>query len=304
MTETPPEAAPAAPEPEVVPEPKTLADAVAQLRRPFTPAAVKWKIQTNPKDASKSALCVGYIDARLVSERLNSVLPGRWSKAYHAAPALGPKQAGVLCRIRVKVGEEEVVVEDVGTASTLDTEMGLKGLYSDALKRAAVALGIGVSIYAVPQQYLKASELRSYQSGGGTKYALSDANLRTLSGRYAKWLRDGGEELFGAPLDHGDAEDAQGDAEVDAPEHEPDAGPALPAWAAPASDEQVAQAARAAAYLLADDPDAVSALFGKLGEKLGGVPAGAATIIGLTAAAVKGKNEAADREAAEPEASA
>jgi hypothetical protein len=288
MTETPPR--------EVVPEPQSLADAVAQLRRPFTPAAVKWKIQTNPKDASKSALCVGYIDARLVSERLNAVLPGRWSKAYHAAPALGPKQAGVLCRIRVKVGDDEVVVEDVGTANTLDTEMGLKGLYSDALKRAAVGLGIGVSIYAVPQQYLKASELRSYQGGGGTKYALSDANLRTLSGRYAKWLRDGGEELFGKPLDHGDAEDAQGDAEVDAPEHDHD-GPALPAWAAPASDEQVAQAARAAAYLLADDADAVSALFGKLGEKLGGVPAGAALIVGLTAAAVKAKNEAADVQA-------
>jgi hypothetical protein len=57
--------------------------AARHLRRPFTPAAVRFKVQaTWPKDKPTGGLIVAYIDARLVTERLNLVVPHLWADAY------------------------------------------------------------------------------------------------------------------------------------------------------------------------------------------------------------------------------
>lgn len=54
-------------------------EAAPLLRRPFEPAAVRWKVQTTH---GSSGLIVGYIDARLATERLNLVCPHLWSDDY------------------------------------------------------------------------------------------------------------------------------------------------------------------------------------------------------------------------------
>ena len=53
--------------------------AQVHLRRPFEPAAVRWKVQSV---GDGYGIVVAYIDARLVVERLNAVVGGEWSDEY------------------------------------------------------------------------------------------------------------------------------------------------------------------------------------------------------------------------------
>lgn len=180
-------------------------DAAPLLRRPFTPAAVKFKVQaTWPKGNPTGGLIVAYIDARLAVERLNLVCPHLWSeRSYEAVPG------GLLCSLTV----------DGLTRSDIGSDYVGKGLYSDALKRAAVKFGVGVSLYAIPKMMLnKGADMKEANSGKGPTLALTEAGERKCRTIYAKWLTDQGQKAFGEPLDHGDVEDAAGDHEAgDAP---------------------------------------------------------------------------------------
>lgn len=167
------------------------------LRRPFTPEAVRFKVQTG-------TLAVAYIDARLVVERLNTVIPHKWSDAYE------PDGKNMVCHLTV----------DGVTRSDLGSGYVGKGLYSDALKRAAVKFGVGVSLYSIPSTWL--------EQGHIAKNGTINANgLTFLRGRYKSWLTDVGNAAFGEPLDHGDTAESVGDldalvtqADVDGPTDE------------------------------------------------------------------------------------
>jgi hypothetical protein len=163
----------------------SFAQAAPLLRRPFTVAAVKFKPQQ--KLRNNSTLCVAYIDARLVIERLNLVVAGAWHAEYEPVPG------GLMWAHLTVCG---VTRRDVGQGQG-------KALVSDALKRAAVHFGVGVSLYAAPARTLP----------GEVKY-LNDTHLEQLRGHYARWLNDRGIGDFGEPLDHGDVEGAQGDPEA------------------------------------------------------------------------------------------
>lgn len=183
---------------------KTLTDALPDLRRPFTSAAIKWKIQTNPKPGGK-ALIVGFMDARLVAERLNSVVGAEWSDAYAQRD-----DWWVTCRLTVLGStREDVGWGNLGEAH--DKDIGVKTLYSDAFKRAAVKFGIGAYLYAMPKQYIGEQQLKQ---AGKSWYLTRDAE-RMLTGGYEAWLKNPETiKRFGEPIDHGDA--------MDAPEPEPD----------------------------------------------------------------------------------
>ncbi|HVJ27446.1 MAG TPA: hypothetical protein VM493_07870 [Vicinamibacterales bacterium] len=163
-------------------------DAALLLRQPFMPAAVKFKPQAVVRGGA-STLCVAYIDARLVVERLNMVIPHKWSDEYSPVT-----ESRMWCHLTV----DGITRHDVGDGKG-------KALVSDALKRAGVKFGIGVSLYAVPQQYLD----------GKIEY-MQESHQRELRTRYARWLKDTGIQAFGKCLDHGDSDDAQGDAEAPA----------------------------------------------------------------------------------------
>ncbi len=184
---------------------ESFRDAAPLLRRPFTAAAVKFKVQaTWPKDAPTGGLIVAYIDARLAIERFNKVCPHLWSDHYRDAG-----NGLMWCDLTV----DGVTRSDVGEGQG-------KALVSDALKRAAVHFGVGVSLYAIPKMMLdKASgELKPVQAGGKKSLALTpkgEARLRTV---YAKWLSDHGSQAFGDPLDHGDLDGAAGDTDAEASE--------------------------------------------------------------------------------------
>lgn len=182
----------------------TFSDAAPHLRRPFTSQAVKFKVQaTWPKDTPTGGLIVSYIDARLVVERLNLIIPGRWSDHYDHA-----EKGFMWCHLTV----DGITRSDVGEGTG-------KGLVSDALKRAAVKFGIGVSLYAVPKMILNVSDgyLKSRRARDGATLELTPNGLARVRDLYAGWLDTRGVQAFGQPLDHGDAEGAQGDIEADDP---------------------------------------------------------------------------------------
>lgn len=203
-----------------------LDEALPHLRRPFAPAAVKWKAQSSWQGG---AMIVAHIDARLVVERLNAVVAGAWHDDYVPANPAMRCDLTVLGTTRKSFG--------------LGTDM--KALESDALKRAGVKWGIGVSVYSLARVYFdagKAAVLRGAEFGvpikqkersrGDKKVYLTDitpAGAEYLKAAYTAWLDEVGVKAFGPVLDHGDQEDAQGVDDETAPAVAPaeDALPAL-----------------------------------------------------------------------------
>jgi hypothetical protein len=179
-------------------------DAAVHLRRPFTPEAVKFKVQTTfgPREDKKAprtgCLIVAYIDARLAVERLNLVCPA-WEDEYTATSQPKFLQCSLtVCGLTRK---------DVGEAAGLS-----KDQVSDALKRAAVKFGVGVSLYAIPQIKLFKDSISNgnlkptTNSKGEASLEITEKGDKKLRDGYTKWLNTHGVQAYGPPLDHGDQE--------------------------------------------------------------------------------------------------
>lgn len=163
------------------------------LRRPFAVEAIKFR----PGGSGVLA----YIDARVVIERLNHVVGGAWSTDFEILPT--GKQ--IVCKLTVKGTRRE----DVGTMGTGSAVDPVKTGYSDALKRAAVHFGVGVSVYAlkrISQSDLPANALNNKQ--------ITPAGETWLRRGYRKWLESDAGKHFGEPLSHGDVEGSVGDVEA------------------------------------------------------------------------------------------
>lgn len=99
----------------------------------------QWKIQTGKPGQPKGSV-VAYIDARDVMKLLDEVVgPENWKDEY-AVLASGD----VKCRLSIKVGDDWIGKEDVGSQSDMEAE---KGAFSDAFKRAGVKWGVGRFLY-------------------------------------------------------------------------------------------------------------------------------------------------------------
>lgn len=176
----------------------TLAEHFADLRRPFTTAAVKVKPLTKAGRDGKSSAAF-YIDARLAVERLNAVVgPDHWSDEYRlladgsVVPAL---HYPIECRLTVC----GVTRCDVGQlADSRVDDKAWKSAYSDALKRAAVKFGIGAYLYAIPRLRATANVV------DGKVQGFTHEGEQTLRGAYERWLGNPELNRFGDPLDHGD----------------------------------------------------------------------------------------------------
>jgi hypothetical protein len=199
---------------------KVGAEILTQLRRPFPAESVKFKIQTS---SNRGALVVAYIDARHVAERLNVVCPMLWSDKYREIYNEG-KIVGVECSITIRTNMygPELVRTDVGVGDLSSPMGGIKILYSDAFKRAGVKLGIGAFLYTLPSSNLKPEHL--WYPGGQPddakspmwkKARLTFDSEKNLIKKYAKWVKDTGEEHFGPIMEHGDVMESQGDIEVE-----------------------------------------------------------------------------------------
>lgn len=120
----------------------------AALASPFEPKDVKFKPQMVKNNR---ALAMGYIDARLIQDRLDEVLGvENWQDKYEFLP-----DGSVVCRLRLKLGGRWITKTDVGSPSEQpDSGDRVKAAVSDALKRAAVKFGIGRYLYRLPAQWV------------------------------------------------------------------------------------------------------------------------------------------------------
>lgn len=184
--------------------------ALPQLRRPFAASAVKWKTQaTWPKDGpAEGAIMVGYIDARLVSARLNKVVGGNWSEK----PVRVEGRPWALMYELTVFDQTHV---DIGVAQGRTDDMKLKAMHSDGLKRPAVRFGIGEYLYAMPEVRIGVTAdgaetpegvpTIKRRKDGKVPGFLPEKIYAYLRERYEAWLAAEGEDAFGKPLDHGDA---------------------------------------------------------------------------------------------------
>jgi hypothetical protein len=133
---------PAAPAPR-----PSVEELTGALAAPFDPREVRWK----PQAVSGSrALAIAYVDARAIQDRLDDVLGVTgWQDEYECLP-----DGSVVCRLRLRLGDEWITKMDVGGQSEQPDEGDRrKAAFSDALKRAAVKFGIGRYLYRLPQQW-------------------------------------------------------------------------------------------------------------------------------------------------------
>jgi hypothetical protein len=108
------------------------------LKAPFAPDDVRWRVGATNGDKSKG-LALAYVDARLVMDRLDSVVgQPNWQATYsHAANK-------TVCELSLRCGDEWVTKANGAGDSDIEGE---KGALSDAFKRAAVLWGIGRYLY-------------------------------------------------------------------------------------------------------------------------------------------------------------
>src|SRR6476659_10224929 len=97
------------------------------------------------------ALALAYVDARVIQDRLDDVLGVTgWQDEYECLP-----DGSVVCRLRLRLGEEWITKMDVGGQSEQPDEGDRrKAAFSDALKRAAVKFGVGRYLYRCKPQWM------------------------------------------------------------------------------------------------------------------------------------------------------
>jgi hypothetical protein len=130
------------------PSPPDVEALARALAAPFEPSEVRFK----PAVVSGNrALALAYVDARAIQDRLDEVLGVMgWQDDYECL-----SDGSVVCRLRLRLGEEWVTKVDVGGPSEQpDGGDRLKAAFSDALKRAAVKFGVGRYLYRLPAQWV------------------------------------------------------------------------------------------------------------------------------------------------------
>lgn len=124
------------------------------LKKPIAP---KWRVQSVKNG---KAICVPYLDARAVQQRLDEVCGAeKWQNSYD--PETGSGSIGIL------IESDWIWKSDVGAESKVEKE---KGKASDAFKRAAVLWGIGRDLYNLGTKVLKADGKQAETAGGQKLY--------------------------------------------------------------------------------------------------------------------------------------
>jgi hypothetical protein len=124
---------------------------LTQLKNPFDPKHLKWRVGATNKDKSKG-IALAYLDARDVMKRLDDVCgPERWQSK------LTRTGDGFTCEIGIKFDDEWIWKAN----SAGDTQVeSIKGGASDAFKRAAAVWGVGRYLYYLPNKWVALDEFK------------------------------------------------------------------------------------------------------------------------------------------------
>jgi len=101
---------------------------------------IRWRVQQFKETKNGlRAICVPYVDARDVQQRLDEVCGvANWQDRYKEV------KGNLFCEIGILIDSEWRWKSDVGTESNIEKQ---KGEASDSFKRAAVMWGIGRNLY-------------------------------------------------------------------------------------------------------------------------------------------------------------
>jgi hypothetical protein len=154
-------------------EERVLAKVLERASEHFDPEEIEFSVKATSRDR-KRALMVAHLTARSVMDRLDDMvregLLESWTSTFEVVERSvakvqtrdGEKEESryaVIARIHLELpGGKVLVKEDVGEGDTL------KGAFSDALKRAAVHLGIGRYLYRLGEMWVDLPEGRDYPS--------------------------------------------------------------------------------------------------------------------------------------------
>jgi hypothetical protein len=137
-----------------------------KLQEPIEP---KWRIQSVKNN---KAICVCYLDARAVHQRLDDVCgPENWQNTYDATDG--------VASIGIKIDSEWRWKSDVGTESNVEK---IKGKASDAFKRCAVLWGIGRDLYHIGTKLLDSAEGKYAKTAKGQTLYTGDQLTNYING--------------------------------------------------------------------------------------------------------------------------
>lgn len=167
-----------------------------QLREPFDPKDVDFRVQGRANEQTGRAQVVAYIDARAVQDRLDAVVgAGNWSFDW---------QPLVIDKGEVMVAKGTLTIygvskSDAGSASNFEQSLGA---VSHCFKRSAVHWGIGRYLYNLPMAWV------AVEKGGRIpENVLRElrAKLPRPTGRPATTEIDEGQRTASAPTERTEA---------------------------------------------------------------------------------------------------
>jgi len=132
---------------------------IAWLSKPLASKDLEIRVgQSGGKNGRVWASLLIYQTARVATARFNAIFGGYWKTDYAI------EQSGaVVCTISIYDPESNQWISrsNIGTQSNIEKE---KGAYSDALKRAATAWGLGLELYTFDNIFvdLKPGEYTEY----------------------------------------------------------------------------------------------------------------------------------------------
>lgn len=132
------------------------------LRLPFPEKDVGWRIQQiGVKNGAPWGICVAYLRARAIMDRLDAVVgQGNWANQFAPGPA-----GGMMCGISIYIVDKKSWITKWDGADSTEIEP-IKGAHSNSMKRAAVQWGIGRYLYDLGINFVKVSPSGKYQQRG------------------------------------------------------------------------------------------------------------------------------------------
>lgn len=122
-----------------------------QLKNPFDPKFVKWRVGATNKEKTK-AIALAYIDSREVMKRLDDVCGvGGWQDKYV------PVDGGFICELSILIDGDWITKSNAAGNTKVEA---IKGGASDALKRAAAVWGVGRYLYYLPNVWVPINEYK------------------------------------------------------------------------------------------------------------------------------------------------
>lgn len=143
---------------------KTVEQIFEELREPFPPQDIQWRIGQKSKDGKK-AMVLPYVTNRAIMERLDQVVGvGNWYPEFRPVDACG--EHGMICRLTIVInlgddlGWRTLTREDGASNTKIEP---IKGGISDSMKRAAVQFGIGRYLYNLKESWVVLGDYNRFE---------------------------------------------------------------------------------------------------------------------------------------------